>query len=310
MLFLACWLFICFSMPSDRFKDYLHLHFLVFIAGFTAILGELISIGSLSLVWYRMAIAGVLMWIFIALTKTKLKVNRRSIYGFALAGIIIALHWVTFFESINQSNIAITLSMFSSGAFFASFIEPLFFRRKVQGYEMLFGLLVIVGILLITSSELRYLNGILLGLSSALFSTLFAVINGKFIKEHKASVISFYEFLSGVLFLSVFILVKHSGLVASFFELSSNDWIFIFVLASVCTAYAFIASVHVMRSISPFTVILSYNLEPVYGIILALLLFPEKENMTTTFYFGAVIILLVVCLDALVKQKRARGIKA
>jgi drug/metabolite transporter (DMT)-like permease len=309
MLSLAYWPFICFSMPSDRFKDYLHLHFLVFIAGFTAILGELISIESLNLVWYRMAIAGILMWIFIKVTRKKLRVNRQAIYGFIMAGIIIALHWVTFFESIKQSNISITLSMFSSGAFFASFIEPMFFKRKIQGYEMLFGLIVIAGVLLITSSELRYLNGILLGLSSALFSTLFAVFNGKFIKEHKASIISFYEFLSGVLFLSIFILVKNPGFDASFFRLSMNDWFYIIILASVCTAYAFIASVHVMRSISPFTVILSYNLEPVYGIVLALLLFPEKENMSPTFYFGAAIILLMVGLDAVVKQKRARRIK-
>ena len=118
-------------MPSDKLKDYLHLHFLVFIAGFTAILGELISIGALRLVWYRMTIAALFMWVFIGITKKELRINRSSFFGFLIAGIIIALHWVTFFESINQANISIALSMFSSGAFFASFIEPIFFKRRI-----------------------------------------------------------------------------------------------------------------------------------------------------------------------------------
>lgn len=297
-------------MPNDKLKDYLHLHFLVFIAGFTAILGELITISSIDLVWYRMSIAGVLMFVFIRLTNKNLNIDNRTLIGFLAAGVIIALHWVTFFESINQSNISIALSMFSSGAFFASFIEPIFFKRRIRAYEMVFGILVIIGVLLITKSELHYINGIILGLFSALFSTLFAVINGKYIKSHKASVISFYEFVSGVVFLSVFVLIKNSGINSDFFMLSKSDWLYIIILASVCTAYAFIAAVDVMKNISPFTVILSYNLEPVYGIILAILLFPEKERMSTEFYIGALLILIVVVFDALVKQKRAKGLRS
>ncbi|WP_115462354.1 DMT family transporter [Winogradskyella aurantiaca] len=297
-------------MPNDKLKDYLHLHFLVFIAGFTAILGELITISSIDLVWYRMSIAGGLMFVFIRLTNKNLNIDKRTLIGFLAAGVIIALHWVTFFESINQSNISIALSMFSSGAFFASFIEPIFFKRRIRAYEIVCGILVIIGVLLITKSELHYINGIILGLFSALFSTLFAVINGKYIKSHKASVISFYEFVSGVVFLSVFVLIKNSGINSDFFMLSKSDWLYIIILASVCTAYAFIAAVDVMKNISPFTVILSYNLEPVYGIILAILLFPDKEQMSTEFYIGALLILIVVVFDALVKQKRAKGLRS
>lgn len=249
------------------------------------------------------------MFLFVRITKKNLKVSRGTFFGFAIAGVIIALHWVTFFESIKQANISIALSMFSSGAFFASFIEPIFFKRRVKTYEILFGLFVICGVFLITQSELRYLNGILLGLASAFFSTLFAVINGRFIKKHKASVISFYEFLSGVFFLSVFIVAQYRGISADFFNLEKTDWIYLFILASICTTYAFIASVDVMRHISPYTVILSYNLEPVYGIILAIVLFPEKEKMSTEFYIGALIILSVVIGDAFIKQKRARRLK-
>jgi drug/metabolite transporter (DMT)-like permease len=289
-------------MPNDKFKNYIHLHLLVFIAGFTAILGELISIGSTALVWYRMLIAGVLMFLYIKIIKLKIQVSTKTKLKFFGAGIIIALHWITFFEAINQSNISITLAMFSTGAFFASFIEPLIYKRKIIWFEILFGLIVILGVFLITQSEIKYLNGILLGISSALFSTLFAVINGKFIAEHRATVISFYEFISGVVFLSLFILIFQGGFSLEFFILTTSDWIYILILASVCTAYAFIGSVDVMRHLSPYTVILTYNLEPLYGIALALLLFPETETMSTQFYYGAFLILVTVIADGILKN--------
>ena len=293
-------------MPNAKLKHYLQLHFLVFIAGFTAILGALITIGSLELVWYRMVIAAVLMFIFIKITGLNIKVTKKTFWQFSAAGIIIALHWVTFFESINQSNVSIALAMFSSGAFFASFIEPIFFKRRILAYEIFFGIVVILGVFLITSSEMGYINGILLGLSSALFSTLFAVINGRFIERYNATVISFYEFISGVVFLSIFILVSGNTFNTEFFTLSNSDWVYIFILASICTAYAFISAVQVMRFISPFTVILSYNLEPIYGIALALILFPETEKMSPQFYIGAILILVTVLFDAIFKNYKRR----
>lgn len=295
-------------MPNAkaRLKDYIHLHFLVFIAGFTAILGKEISAGATAIVWYRMAIAAVLMFIYIKIIKLNIKVSRKTILKFSAAGVIIALHWITFFESIKQSNISIALAMFSSGAFFASFIEPIFFKRRILVYEIGFGLVVILGVFLITSSELKYINGIILGLLSALFSTLFAVINGRFIERYNATVISFYEFISGVLFLSLFIHFSGIHFNESFFTLSQMDWIYIFILASVCTAYAFIGAVEVMRYISPFTVILTYNLEPIYGILLALFLFPETEQMSFQFYLGAALIIVTVLLDAILKNIKAR----
>ncbi|MEY8847245.1 DMT family transporter [Psychroserpens sp. XS_ASV72] len=294
-------------MPNVKVQDYLHLHFLVFIAGFTAILGELISIGSSALVWYRMLIAGILMFGYIKIIKLKIQVDFKTKLKFFGAGIIIALHWITFFEAINQSNVSITLSMFSTGAFFASFIEPIIYKRRVIWYEIVFGIIVVLGVVLITESEIRYINGIVLGIVSALLSTLFAVINGRFIEVHQATVISFYEFISGVLFLTVFIMVFQGGFDTEFFNLSTSDWIYLLILASVCTAYAFIGSVKIMRTISPYTVILTYNLEPVYGITLALLLFPETEIMSQQFYHGAFLILIVVLLDAFLKNYKRKA---
>ena len=290
-------------MPSAKFKNQLHLHFLVFIAGFTAILGELISLEAIPLVWYRMLIAGVLMFGFIKIKKISLVVPFRTILKFFLAGIVIALHWITFFAAIKASNISITLAMFSTGAFFASLIEPIFYKRKIIPYEIIFGLLVIAGVFMIMQTEIKYLLGICLGITSALFSSLFAVINGKFVAHHNASTISFYEFISGVFFISLYIAFSNHGFDASFFKLSINDWIYLGILASVCTAYAFIASVYVMRYITPYSVVLTYNLEPIYGIFLALLFFPQTEVMPPIFYIGAALIIFTVLMNALVKYK-------
>lgn len=297
-------------MLNDKLKNYLHLHFLVFIAGFTAILGELITINAISLVWFRMGMAAILMFIYIKIRKIKLKVDFKSIVKFSIAGIIIALHWIAFFESIKQSTISIALAMFSTGAFFASLIEPLFYKRRVIWYEILFGLLVIIGVWIITSTEFKYVNGIILGILSALFLSTFAVINGKLVERNSATLISFYEFISGVIFISIFLSLFRGGFDAAFFSLSTNDWFYLFILASICTAYAFIAAVHVMKQISPYTVVLTFNLEPIYGIVLAIIFFPKAEKMSTEFYIGASLIISTVLLNGILKNARKQKAKA
>ena len=291
-------------MQNDKLKNYLHLHFLVFIAGFTAILGELITITAVPLVWFRMLIATGLIAIYVVFSRTKVNLSLNAILRLSLAGVIIALHWITFFAAIDVSNVSITLAMFSTGAFFASIIEPIIYKRKVIWYEMLFGLIVILGVFIITQSEMKYLNGIILGIVSAFLSSLFAVLNGKFLEKYSATAISFYEFISGVLFITLFLIVFYDGFSIEFFQLPTLDYLYLFILASICTAYAFIASVYVMRYISPYTVVLTYNLEPIYGIILAIILFPEKEKMSTHFYYGAAMILGVVILNGVLKNKR------
>ena len=203
----------------------------------------------------------------------------------------------------------LSIAMFSTGAFFASFIEPLFYKRRVIWYEILFGIIVIFGVWYITSTEFKYLNGIILGILSALFSSTFAVINGKLVERNSATVISFYEFISGVVFISAFIAIFGGGFNADFFNLPSSDWLYLFILASICTAYAFIAAVHVMKQINPYTVVLTYNLEPIYGIVLAIILFPKAEKMSTEFYIGATLIISTVILNGILKNTRKRKAK-
>jgi drug/metabolite transporter (DMT)-like permease len=291
-------------MQNAKQKNYIHLHLLVFIAGFTAILGKLITIEAISLVWFRMVLASILMFLYIRVKGVDLSISRVSLFKLSFAGIVIALHWITFFASIKLSNASIALAMFSTGAFFASIIEPIIYKRKLIPYEVLFGVIVVVGIYLIVRSQLDYILGMLLGVLSAFLSSLFAVLNGKFLEEHSATKISFYEFLSGVLFITVVLCFVEDDLSWEFFNIGLENYAYLFLLASICTAYAFIASVHVMKWISPFTVVLTYNLEPVYGICLALIFFPESETMFPTFYLGAAIILITVLLNAIFKGKR------
>jgi len=290
-------------MQNDKLFNYLHLHFIVFIWGFTAILGALISIDAFSLVWYRMLLGAFFVLVFIVFKKGNLKINFITLLKLCFVGFLIALHWLTFFSAIKVSNVSITLAMMSTGAFFASLLEPLFFKRKIIKYEVAFGLIVALGLYIIFSVESQYYLGIILALISAFLGALFSIFNGMLVKTHVASVISFYELLSGMLFISVYFLIT-GGMDSSFFKISMNDWVLIIILASICTAYAFIAHVHVMRWISPYTVMLTTNLEPVYGIILALLILGDKEYMSPSFYLGALVILFTVILNGIIKTRK------
>lgn len=294
-------------MRNDKLLNYLHLHFIVFIWGFTAVLGALITLEAIPLVWYRMLLATGIIFVFLKFRKEKLKFSLRTLGGFAVAGIIIALHWLTFFGAIKASNVSVTLAVLSTGAFFASILEPLIYGRKVIIYEVLFGLIVVVGLYIIFDVEASYTLGIVLALISAFLSALFSVINGKFVLKHKASAISFYELMFGVLGITIYLAIS-GKFDAEFFAISAHDWIYLIILASACTAYAFIASIHVMKWISPYTVMLTINMEPVYGIILALIVLGDSENMSPQFYYGAVIILLTVVANGIIKitQERKR----
>lgn len=287
---------------EGKLFNYFHLHLIIFIWGFTAVLGALISLEAIPLVWYRMAIAFVLIFLYVKWRKISLKFPTKTLLGFLLAGVIIAGHWITFFAAIKASNVSVTLAVLSTGAFFASILEPIFYRRKIIWYEVLFGVFVILGLYIIFDIETQYLTGILLSLTSAFLSALFSVINGKYAVKYNAVSISFWELLFGAVCVGLFLLFS-GEITTDFFILSSKDWFYLLILASACTAYAFIASVHVMKWIKPYTVMLSINMEPIYGIILALLILGEKEHMSMQFYYGALIILGTVILNGIIKMK-------
>lgn len=288
-------------MRSGKLITYLNLHLIVFIWGFTAILGALISIKADALVWYRMLFAGLFLFLFIIFKKKSFKIPVKEFFKLIFVGLLIAIHWIFFFKAIHISNVSVTLSVFSLGAFFTSILEPLFYGRKVLWYEVFFGLIIIAGLVLILQVEINYFEGILYALASIIIGVLFTLMNGKLIHKHESSVITFYEFMSGVLFISIYFLFTNKFR-TSFFVLSSNDLVLILILASVCTAYAFTASVKIMQKLSPYTVMLTTSLEPVYGIILAFFIIGGKEKMSFEFYIGAVLIVITVILNGFIKH--------
>lgn len=300
-------------MPNAKLQSYIHFHFIVFIWGFTAVLGSLISIGAVPLVWFRMGLASIFIFIYIKIRGIDLTLTRKAAAYFTLAGIIIAVHWLTFFGAIKASNVSITLAMMSTGAFFTAILEPIFYKRKLIWYELFFGAIVIGALYMIFKVEPQYHLGIGLALLSALLAAIFTMINGKFIHKHNSTKISFYELLIGTIFITLFMtLADLSGFnedgtaffSTDFFNLSTMDWVYLGILASVCTAYAFIASVEVMRHLSPYTIMLTINLEPVYGILLAFLVLGDAEQMSTEFYYGALVILFVVIANGVLKNRK------
>ena len=289
-------------MQKNNSIHFIHLHFLVFIAGFTAILGELIVNPSEIIVWHRMLIASILTAFFMLITKRSFKINLKLLLKYSVLGLIIALHWITFFEAIEQSNISLTLAMFSTAAFFTSILEPLLFKRKVIIYEVVLGFVVIAGVSIIFNAEFKYLYGIILGIFSALFASLFSVLNGIMIKNDNAIKISFYEFISGVIFITIYIFFSSDLSDLYIDDFLSLNYLYIFLLGTICTAYAFIASVYLLKFISPYSVVLTYNLEPIYGIILALIFFGNAEKMSFSFYLGLFLILASVIINMCVKK--------
>jgi drug/metabolite transporter (DMT)-like permease len=289
-------------MLGNRTKNYLLLHLIVFIWGFTAILGALITIDAIPLVFFRMGLAVIFIAIYFLFKKKSFYVDKRGLLKFLITGIIIALHWIFFFKAIKVSNVSVALVTMSTGAFFTSLIEPLFFKRKIKLLEIILGLLVIAGLYIIFNFESQYKLGIIYALISSFLGSLFAVLNGLFIKRYSADSISLYQLLFGTLFVTVYLFLNNSFSV-SFFSLQNSDWIYLLVLSSICTAYAFIVSVKVMKYLSPYTVMLTINLEPVYAIILALFIFGDKEKMNPEFYLGACIVLGVVLINGIIKNK-------
>lgn len=274
----------------------------MFIWGFTGVLGDLISIREDSLVWYRMLLAAVFIRLWLLATKTSLSVPKTEIKNLVITGMLIAIHWVLFFTAINVSNVSITLAMFSLGAFFAAVLEPLFYGRKMLWYEIFFGLVIMGALVVIMQVEFRYVWGMILALLAVLVGVIFTLINGKLTQKYDARVITYYEFLAGFALVTV-IVAARGKFNAAFFDISTRDWWLLLLLSSVCTAYAFTASVSVMRRLSPYTVMLTTNLEPVYGIVLAWLLLGEDEQMSVGFYIGAALIVAVVALNGVVKAR-------
>ena len=290
-------------MQNDNTKSLVHLHFLIFLWGFTSILGALIDLDSMPIVWYRMTIASALIAVYFLLFSPKsFQLHKGALKYYMLGGLLISVHWVLFFYAIKISSISLTLSILSSASLMTSILEPIIYKRPFRLYEIFFGLFVIFGLYLIFGVQKENLEGIVVALICTLLSVLFSLLNGKLIQYYPANNISFYQLLTGAIVISFAILFNVEN-PASLIQLSWNDWLWLFLLSSVFTAYATIGSVVILKHVTPFTMMLSLNLEPVYGILFSLLIFGEQELMSTQFYIGVLIILGGVVGNGIYKRQ-------
>lgn len=285
-------------------KNLLLLHFIVLIWGWSPILGKLINIEGVvayQLVWFRMLITVATVASYIFLAKIDVRLPKKDIYQLVGIGAIIAFHWFCFYNAINVSNVSVTLVAFATGTLFTSIVEPIFYKRKIIRYEIAFGMVIIGAIAMIFQVETQYTLGIIFGMLAALTSSFFTVFNGLLVRRIPSPVIAIYELTGGFLALTVYLLFT-GEFTASFFDITPGAWGWLGILSVLGTAFPFIASVNLMKKISPYTVTLTVNLETIYGIIIAFILWKKDEAMTPGFYLGTLIILATIFGNGLLKQ--------
>ncbi|HEY9256629.1 DMT family transporter [Chitinophaga sp.] len=280
-------------------KAFLQLHLSVFLAGFTGILGKLISLNEGLLVWYRLLITSVTLYVLFRLQGTFKKLPWKDILPIGATGVVVALHWLFFYGSIKYSNVSIGVICFSMTSLFTAIFDPLINRRRFDVAEMLLSMLTLLGILLIFHFDTQYRTGIILGIISAMFAALFTVFNKRLIRRFDTSTITFYELSVGFVVLTLAMpFYVYLFPVPSLLP-SAMDLVYLFILAWFCTVLMYLLSMSALKKISPFTVNLCFNLEPVYSIVMAFVLFHENKFLNNAFYAGLACIMLSVGLQML-----------
>jgi drug/metabolite transporter (DMT)-like permease len=287
-------------------KEYLKLHFIVFLFGFTAILGKLVSIPAVEMVFYRTLLAAIGMIFLIVATRGTFKVGNSDLLKILFIGAIVAVHWITFFESGRVSNPSTSLVGFATCSFWAAFIEPIAKRKKIHMLEVGLGLVVLIGLVLIFSFDFNYAFGLFLGVISGLTAALFSVFNSKLATRMSAYTITLYEMIGACLTVALFFPIYQAFLMEDkqlHLVPAAMDWMYIGIMAIACSVYAYTVMIDLSKKLSVFFIQLALNLEPVYGIVLALLIFGQEEVMGWNFYVGTVIILSAVGLYPVLKGK-------
>lgn len=286
---------------NGKFLPYLELHFAVMLFGLTAILGDLISVSALSLVWWRVLITSLSLLFFISFGRHLHRLGRKQIMIYIGIGFIVGLHWLSFYGAIKFSNASIVLAAMATASLFTSLVEPLFLKKKVRMLEVFIGLLVVPPMLMIAQNiDLSMQRGLWIGLLSALLAAVFSSLNKKYIDKASPLEISFLE-ISGTLILVTILLpfFKDNYL----FLPTGIDWVYLLILALACTTLAYVLGIRALKHLSAFDSNLVVNMEPVYGILLAIVILQEHHEMSPQFYWGVGIIMLIVFSHPFIKKK-------
>lgn len=286
------------GLPLNEMKKALfQLHIAVFLAGFTAILGKLIGLNEGLLVWYRMLITVISLGAILYFKNKLVKLNLQQSLPILLVGCIVAIHWVTFYGSVKYGNVSIAVVCISGSGFFTAFFDPLINKRKINGTEVILGFIGIVGIYIIFDFHPQYKTGIIFGILSAIGSSLFPIFNKQLLSKHSPETLTLYEMAGGFFALTLILPLYLYFFPAAYLVPTVTDWIWLLLLALFCTVLCFDLQLNALKKLSPFTSNLAYNLEPVYGIVLAFIFFNENKDLNGQFYIGVGLILLAVLLQ-------------
>ncbi len=291
-------------MPNPSVRDYLHLHFLVVIWGFTAILGLLLEpLGAPALVALRTGLAALGLVVVLKANPDKKRLgtlpkpHASDQWALLATGGLIAIHWFAFFWAARLANASVCLAGMATSSLWASALEPIILKRRIKAIEVVMGIVVMSGLYLIFRFEFDKVAGLLVAIFSAMLAALFTIINSRFTRRYPSLVIARQEmigaFLTSAVLCGLYIAVVHPP-VSELLPQRPAQWLWLLLLAFVCTVYAYTAGVSLLRKFSPYMAILTVNLEPVYGILLAVLIFSDRERMTAGFYIGTLVILLAV----------------
>ena len=279
------------------------LHLMVVILGLTGVFGKLISLSAIHLVWYRMGIAFISLAVFLAFKKQLFNVSKKDFIGLLGVGALVTFHWLCFFESIKVSTVSVAVVCLATSSLFSALIEPFFFKRKFLFYEVIMGVVVLVALAFIMGTETKYFWGYFYGIMAALLATLFTLFNAKYINKVGAAKITMIEMLSGVIIISCILFFQQDYTVFTT-KISVTDLTYLILLGTICTAMVFVWLTEIMRHITPYSLIMAINLEPVYSIIFALIIFGDNELMSSSFYLGSCVIIGIVFLDGYLKNRQ------
>jgi len=287
-------------------KAFLQLHLAVFFAGFTGILGRLITLNEGLLVWYRLLISAATMWVLFLLMKRIQKIPSIEILKITGVGFIAAMHWVTFYGSIKSANVSVGLVCFSSVGFFTALLEPLVFKKRIDVVELLLGILVMIGIYIIFRFDARYQTGIIIGIISAILGSLFPIYNKLLLQRVNVETLLSYELTGGFLVLTALLPVYLNYFPTQQFLPGWSNFLWLLVLSWICSVWAFQLSANALKKLSAFTVNLTYNLEPVYGILLAFMVYHENKELSRWFYIGFSLIGFALIIHVLMLRKKEK----
>ena len=276
---------------------------MVVILGLTGVFGKLISLSAIHLVWYRMGIAFISIAIFLSFKKQLFNVSKKDFLGLLGVGAIVTFHWLCFFESIKVSTVSVAVVCLATSSLFSALIEPFFFKRKFLFYEVIMGIVVVAALAYIMGTETKYFWGYFYGIIAALLATLFTLFNAKYINKVGAAKITMIEMLSGVIIISCILFLQEDYTLFTT-KISIIDLTYLIILGTLCTAMIFVWLTEIMRHITPYSLIMAINLEPVYSIIFALIIFGDNELMSSSFYLGSCAIIGIVFLDGYLKNKQ------